>query len=589
MCGLVGVYSKRLNSEISEDIQGAINEIVHRGPDGIGYYEDHCVHLGHCRLAFRGTLVEYPITSYNERFVLGLNGEIYNYEELGRSIGLSSKDIKEGGDARVFVEYFSRFGEKSLVKFDGHFSAYIYDSLTKEIFLIRDRFGSKPLYYLEELDRVYFASEIKALQVLKNTKLEIDYQNLDLYLRTQNFYGESTIFRNVYSILPGEIVCFKNGVLRRTFFYSKQQSREKSMPGSDEIGQLILNSINAQWDESSDVSGYLSGGLDSSLIAIGAKKLGKDYLPVVVGFEDSLLDESIYAQDTAHKLGYKLEQIILSEDDFWSSIRGISTIVEEPRFGQCVNNLIAVRSLSNYSRIAMSGVGGDELFGGYPWRYSVDKSFANQDDVTTDILRKTHRLFDLDLESKITNKINRESSIELLKSKIDRVIRPLASSNLNNYSINASLMIDLEFWLPSLLLVEDKLAMSVGVETRLPFLSNALWEIGTGLPVRGLFATDEFGVLTGKAPLRDLAKQWGWNEISNRPKRGFSAPDNLWLKNRTGMSFMQDKNAAIWDYVDFGTANYFYDKHSVKGENFRAILWSFVYLNDFFNNYEASS
>jgi asparagine synthase (glutamine-hydrolysing) len=584
MCGLSGIYSPNTLKENRSSVENSIATMLHRGPDGVGFFADDRVTLGHCRLAFKGKSPNYPVKDHSGRYHVGLNGEIYNYKSLAKEFGIPNSIVEQGGDAVVVVELFKMLGDESVALLDGHFAFYIYDSNLQELHLYRDRFGSKPLYYLNLGENYYFASEIKSLPVPKDFSLELNLETLNLYFKTQNFYGSDTIFKNVLMVEPGQHLRFDSRGLSTSYFPQEYVVRNLDMSReatSEIVEKLLLESISSQWEHKIEMAGYLSGGVDSSLIAISAKRLGLDYKTYTTKFAHSDTDESNDAKRTASELHFENSTTLLDEDLFWNKVVGISKIVEEPRFGQCINNLVSMQSLSSSSRIALSGIGADELFGGYPWRYF----FQNAQHKTPNNLKSLL----IEKQCRLTNhdfilKSDPEYATHKLNAIVGDVVESVEGVNLDNAGIFAALNLDLKYWLPSLLVVEDKLSMSLGIETRMPFLTNDFWQLGRQLSAESMLGGNG-NVSSGKLPLRSLLEKWGFADISTRPKQGFSAPDNIWFGQTKSMQHIFRKDNPIWDVLDRSSLLEIHNQH-IKGiKNHRSLLWSTIYLDDFMINW----
>lgn len=584
MCGLSGIYSPAIVRDQRLNVETSIESMLHRGPDGTGFYTDSHATLGHCRLAFKGQSPSYPVKDFSNRYHIGLNGEIYNYRLLAKEYGIPESIVEKGGDAVVIVELFKLLGDKSVELLDGHFAFYIYDSELKELHLYRDRFGSKPLYYLSIGENYYFSSEIKSLPTPNDFIRELNLDTLNLYFKTQNFYGSDTIFKNVFLVEPGQHLRISSHGLSTKYFVDDSETRNLDLSIESVtaiIEELLLDSISKQWESKIAMAGYLSGGVDSSLIAISAKRLGFDYTTYTTKFSGSVTDESNDAKLTAKKLGFQNITTSLNESTFWGQVNGISKIVEEPRFGQCINNLVSMQTLSSSSRIAMSGIGADELFGGYPWRYFFSKdTLRGPTSLTALLIEKQCRLTSYNLVS------NSDSSFALhrLNSIVGDVVENIDGQNLESAGALAALNLDLKYWLPSLLVVEDKLSMSLGIETRMPFLTNDFWRIGRQLGVETILGGTA-NVDGGKIPLRSLLKKWGFPEISTRPKQGFSAPDNVWFGQTAAMQQILRKSNPIWDVLDRSSIQELHEEHISGVKNHRGLLWSTIYLSDFLINW----
>jgi asparagine synthase (glutamine-hydrolysing) len=581
MCGLSGIYSPITTMDNKLSVEASITSLLHRGPDGVGFYADGNATLGHCRLAFKGQSPNYPVKDFSKRYHIGLNGEIYNYKLLAKEFGIANSIVEEGGDAVVVVELYKMLGDKCIELLDGHFAFYIYDSDLQELHLYRDRFGSKPLYYLNIGKNFYFSSEVKSLPVPDSFNREINLDTLNLYFRTQNFYGSDTIFKNIFIVEPGQHLRIdENGITFNYFFVNDAVDRNLNLPAdsvTEIIEKLLLDSVSNQWEPNIEMAGYLSGGVDSSLIALSAKRLGFDYKTYTTKFTNSLTDESNDAKLTASKLQFQNITTSLDEDTFWNKVLGISKIVEEPRFGQCINNLVSMQALSASSRIAMSGIGADELFGGYPWRYFFPSdSLRSPSDLRRLLIEKQCRLSNSDIV------LNSDGDYPLhrLDAIVGESVESVGSENLENAGIYAALNLDLKHWLPSLLVVEDKLSMSLGIETRMPFLTNDFWQLGRQLGAESMLGGSG-NIEGGKLPLRALLKNWGFAEIATRPKQGFSAPDNVWFGETKAMNNIFRKNNPLWDLLDRSQLINTHREHIEGAKNHRGLLWSTVYLDDF--------
>lgn len=584
MCGLSGTYAPINLKGNQLSVETSIASMLHRGPDGVGFYADNRVSLGHCRLAFKGKSPDYPVKDYSGRYHIGLNGEIYNYKYLAEKYGIANSLVEKGGDAAVVVELFKILGDESIALLDGHFAFYIYDSEQQELHLYRDRFGSKPIYYLNVGENYFFSSEIKALPTPDNFSLELNLNALNLYFKTQNFYGSDTIFKHIFMVEPGQHLRISSRGFTIDYFLQEKEGRNLDMPkesASEIIEKLLLDSISCQWESEFEMSGYLSGGVDSSLIAISAKRLGFDYKTYTTKFANSDTDESNNAKLTASKLNFENITTLLDENSFWNKVVGISKIVEEPRFGQCVNNLVSMQTLSASSRIALSGIGADELFGGYPWRYFFQKGpIKTLHNLKTSLIEKQCRLSNHDL---VLNS-DTDYATHRLDEIVSDVVGSVGGENLDKVGIYSALNLDLKYWLPSLLVVEDKLSMSLGIETRMPFLTNDFWELGCQLNAESLLGGNG-NVTDGKLPLRLLLKKWGFDEISTRPKQGFSAPDNLWFGQTQAMQHIFRKDNLVWDVLDRSSLLNIHNEHINGIKNHRSLLWSIIYLNDFIINW----
>lgn len=391
--------------------------LKHRGPDGEGVYFRPGVVLTHTRLEIEGKQIQ-PIEFQNG--ALAYNGEVY-----------------QEGDSQAVL---NAFRDNKMDELNGMFAVAVWDG---ELHLYRDRFGIKPLYYTKVGKDFLFASEVKAFLAHPNFKVEIDEEALGEYWTFQNYLEpETTLFKGVKMVSP---------------IHGKQASR-KSL---DEVLRDQMPSI--------PYGAYLSGGLDSGAIASMLK------CPTFsVGFTGG--DEREDAELLANKLGIEHYQCVVSPEMARNALKDMVWHLEEPRMGPCHPNWFAAKLASKFHRVVFSGTGGDELYGGYTWRYGVDRE-------------KFWR--------RLPPVVDQTKAIEKLHDLYDRVD-------------------DFEFerktFLHGLLVLEDKISMAHSMETRVPFLDNHLW------PDRDI----------GKTKLRERMRKV-CPELADKPKQGFSAKDGDWF------------------------------------------------------------
>jgi asparagine synthase (glutamine-hydrolysing) len=579
-----------------EGFKTAAETILHRGPDSQHTDITSTRMSFYCRLAFKGSSKRasawYPSKSNNVEVML--NGEIYNYIEIGKQIGLSLQEILEIGDTGVLAELIDHSGVDAISTLNGHFAIAIYYSARQEYILLRDRYGAKPLYYSIFGGIFTFASEVKPIIAAFPKLGEKDIFALNIYLATQNFFEDMTAFRHISIIKPGEVITYCKGELRKKKYFQWPTSSGASNYEdyySDQLEELFLSAVGLQWQKSESVAGYLSSGLDSTLIAIASKKLGLEYTPYILDFVLEDYSELKDAKDTANKIGLNLQVVTMSEVKFWENLSGISRVVEEPRFGQCVNNYVIVESLSRFSRVAMSGFGGDELFTGYSWRYPMKRRagqnpmpIQNKTEVQKHMLNNIHRQYAPEYESnsKVANTMHTDV-LEFLNELISETISDTYSPNDEWWGLIAWRNFDFNYWMPSLLTVEDKIAMNFGVETRCPFLDNNLFAFANNFHPQDYFV--EKSKITGKSPLRNLAEKWGFPEVAKRKKKGFSAPDEIWFRNSSNLLEKSKTSLTPDSCLSLEDRAHFISLHQQEFSNLRGLMWSFTYLDDFFQCY----
>ena len=347
--------------------------IKHRGPDGEGLWTSECgkAGLGHVRLSIIDLKTgNQPMVCSHDRYVIAYNGEIYNFKQIKQE--LVGFDFKTESDTEVILNSFKRWGFDCINKFNGMFAFAIWDKSEKKLFLARDRFGIKPLYYFMENKVLYFASEIKALLPFQN-KIEINQKGLSQYFNLQHNLGETTMFSGINNFPVASFAQFSSDcVIDITEYWKPQFSpdfdhTEKWFISRAE--ELLNESIISHTVSDVEIGSYVSGGIDSSLVASKLAKLNKD-VPIKFfngRFKESLdYDESIYAKDVARSLNANYIQTEICSNDFLNNIDKVIYHLDQPTAGPgsfpqfCVS-----QTVSKHVKVVLGGQGGDEIFGGY--------------------------------------------------------------------------------------------------------------------------------------------------------------------------------------------------------------------------------
>lgn len=582
MCGVVGCFGGNAFGKGSARTLRATRLLAHRGPDALATWSLGDAFLGQTRLAFHGNELNYPVEIPGGRYVLLLNGEIYNFEDLAKRYGLSSAQVRAGGDAWVATALFEMSGLRAVQEFEGHFSIALFDKELRQLHLIRDAVGSKPLYFAQSPEMGWiFASELKALQAYDPDILrDVNTAALATYLMTQNLYATQTIHKNVQLVSSGTIVTLRKSEKAFTEFTFRdlQPQTEWDAPNSD-WDSLIREEVRKQLPNE-DFSLFLSGGIDSSLLAIMAVENGQRPTTVNVSFPASTLDEGEQARKLASHLGLEMRQVILYESEFWDLLPQVISCVEEPRLGQSVNNFVANREVGNATRVVMSGAGGDEIFAGYPWRYpSEEVDCRDFKRALSWVSRKQVRL---DYRALGLSPDYIEVGRENLMSWLEAEVQLLADSRLHSRSsgLMLALNVDQTAFLQSLLLVEDRLAMAFGIEVRAPLASTRLWRLRHAIPENQLLAL-QGGERVGKMVLRNLVASKGFVDIAKRPKQGFTAPDSEWLKSTKFLDSLS-RDSELWAFISRRKVLSMWDRHRQTG-SYRAELWSVLVLVQLFD------
>lgn len=615
MCGIAGLVNFQ-GKHIQESTIDQMNQAQrHRGPDGNGIFLDDQVGLGHCRLSIidLSNYAVQPMLSNDKNYVITYNGELYNYKQIRRELEKAGFCFFSNSDTEVVLNAYIHWGSKCLNKFNGVFAFAIYNRLKKNIFLARDRYGVKPLYYTFWNAQFAFASEQKALLCLSDIKRKLDIVTLKEYFTFQNIFSNRTFLENISIFPAGHFTmvdctqCTSELLLQKYWDYSFQEEDMLADENEyiEEVDRLFQQAVNRQMVGDAPIGTYLSGGIDSGgITAIAANHT--PYLPTFTcGFDlnnvsdlERGFDERLYAEMMSYQFKTEHYEMVLKSGDMERCMKKLVYHVEDPRVGQSYPNYYVSKLASKFVKVILSGSGGDELFGGYPWRYYRALNKANFNEYIDSYYTFWQRLVsDQEMEhlfKPIQNEMPDVSMKEVFRSIFQENNKMINSSE--EY-INYSMYFEAKTFLHGLLIVEDKISMAHGLETRVPFLDNDLVDFATKIPVRYKLKNlknieklneNEHGPKAnryysknkdGKIILRQALEKYLPPSISQGVKQGFSAPDASWFRNESA-SFIYDiinnDDSLLYNYLDHATVRNIVSKHAKGKENRRLFIWSLI-------------
>ena len=613
MCGITGVLHFDSEPVSPVTLRRMTDAIAHRGPDGEGHFMDGPVGLGHRRLAIidLSPAGHQPMATADGRYTISYNGEIYNFQELRIELEALGHQFKSRTDSEVVLKAYAQWGEKALNKFNGMFALAIWDRVKRELFLARDRYGIKPLYYTTGAGAFVFGSEVKAIIASRSYSAGLDLEGLLEYFTFPNFFTERTLFKDV-KLLPAGTFMYARGATGVTspqrfwdYAFSEPEHPLSEEEYLEELDMLFRRAVHRQLVSDVDLGAYLSGGMDSgSVTALAAKQLpyiksftcGFD-LNSASGVELSY-DERAAAEYMSYVFKTEHYEMVLKAGDMERIMSRLAWHLEEPRVGQSYPNMYVAQLASKFVKVVLSGAGGDEIFGGYPWRYYravVNNDFEHYIDkyylfwqrlIPNSILRNVFSPVWGDVKDVWTRDIFRD----VFSKHAATLTRP------EDY-INHSLYLEAKTFLHGLLVVEDKLSMAYGLETRVPFLDNDLVDFAAKIPSRlklGNLAEviklneNEPGSKTaryfqktsdGKLLLRKLMARHIPPAVAEREKQGFSAPDASWFKGESidhVRRTLYNGHARIYDYLDRKAVQGLVNDHLEGRENRRLLIWSLL-------------
>ena len=575
MCGITGFQVFRKYREFDEDstIKKITDILTHRGPDSSGFWksDEDKIYMGHRRLSIVDLSMngKQPMTSNNGRYVITFNGEIYNYRELREQLESSFKvKFYNNTDTQVILELVAILGiKKAIEKLEGMFAFALWDNQTKSIFLTRDRFGEKPLFYYLDNNILVFASELKSVKAFFLTnKLDIDLDSSNYYSMLGYIPAPRTIYKKVFKVLPSEIIKISNGVIKKEKYWSIVRKKETKIDFSyrdnlSEINVLLEDSVKKMMIADVEIGCFLSGGIDSSLIAsLMQKNSIKKIKTFTVGFKEEKYNEAIYAKKISEYIGSDHNEILVSMDDMINNIDGIIDQFDEPfADSSCLPTNIISKFASKSLKVVLSGDGGDEIFLGYN-RYLYGKkikflnSFTSRqirsfikksiDYLPIDLLdrlsspfQKTFGLHGLSHKMmKLSNIINYENNYDFYKrlsildnSKLDQFLDSSESifGDYNDIELIESIQRnDIDYYLLNDILTKvDRASMDNSLEVRSPFLDHKLVERAFKVP-----SLQKMRGNNQKIILKDILGKYIPKNLYDRPKMGFGIPIENWLK-----------------------------------------------------------
>jgi len=626
MCGIVGVFN--LNGEPFglSALKNMADAIAHRGPDGDGYFTEDNIALAHRRLSILDVSPKgaQPMTSKDGQWVVVFNGCIYNFLELKQELQAKGHEFVSTTDTEVIVEGLAEYGPSFFERLDGMFAVGAWHKSEKALYLSRDRFGVKPLYYWFIGKTLVFASEIKAIIKHPQFQVKLNYAALNEYFTFQNLFTFHTLFDGVWMLPPANTVRIdsaSSGVVHRSWWdYDFTQPDEKMSfeEARAETERLFKRAVARQMISDVPVGSYLSGGMDSGSITAQASKHVSRLATFTCGFDMSEVtgveanyDERRDAELMANYFKTEhYEQVLNAGDIRWSLPRVVYHL-EDLRVGMSYPNYYISRLASKFVKVCLQGTGGDELFGGYPWRYYRIFKSVSQNEFFDQYYNFWQRLVpDHQREELFTPLVRKQVDFLEPRKIFERVFtfNDKLKYDKPEDHINNSLYFEAKTFLPGLLLVGDKLSMANGLEERFPFLDNELVNFAQKVPVAYKLGNlekmirideNEFGDKLkkyteyddGKNVLRKAMMSFMPEKIINRKKQGFSAPDESWYRGENAAyikELLLDKKTVSSDFINPDYIKKIVNEHINDHVNHRLLIWSFmnfewwcrIYLNN---------
>jgi asparagine synthase (glutamine-hydrolysing) len=550
MCGICGVVSA--SGSVDPERLGAMSAtLVHRGPDSAGEVFDGPAALAARRLSIIDLETgDQPIANEDGTLHVVQNGEIYNYRELRAELERAGHAFRTQGDTEVLLHLYEEHGDAFAERLRGMFAIAIWDSRRRRLVLARDRFGIKPLYYRDVDGELAFASELRALP-----RGEIDLDAVEAFLAFNAIPAPLTIFREARKLPAGHLLTWEDGAVRLTRFARPAPLPERAEDRAELVEELrsrLRDSVRAHLVSDVPVGVLLSGGVDSALLAaLAAEESSEQLRTFSIGFEERSFDELADARRVAERYGTQHRELVLRPDAALL-LPALADVFDEPFADSSALPTYLVSELAASDvKVALSGEGGDELFGGY-YTYAADllatriggmarlarpvverlpssSAKASFDYRAKRFVRAAHlpplerhhgwkEIFSPDLRAELTGRRNAFDPVGLLRARYDETRDADELARLQDVDLGVYLVDDL-------LVKTDRASMAHSLEARVPYLDTVVTNLALALPTR-----HKVRGLSKKVLLRKAAEPLLPREIVHGKKRGFSIPAAAWLR-----------------------------------------------------------
>lgn len=620
MCGICGyVNLEQQPIQQWETIKEMTEILTHRGPDEDGFYVKDNIALGMRRLKIIDLKIgRQPIHNEDKSIWVILNGEIYNYQDLRVNLIEKGHSFYTNSDTEVLVHLYEEFGKECVKFLNGMFSFCIYDSDSRELFFARDRLGEKPFFYYRDGKIFVFASELKSLSKHPGVKKVLDPLAFNKYLLYGYIPAPASILKNINKLEAGNTLSLStdrkkdieiHNYWRQSFKPKTENSEEVII---EDIRNRLRSSVKSRLISDMPVGVLLSGGIDSSLVVA----MMSEFLPpqniktFSIGFREKKFDESNYARIVASKFKTDHKEKILSANDALEALPEIFKYMDEPMSDpSIVPTYLVNKFASQYVKVALTGDGGDELFGGYP-KYAVAKALKIYE-FLPQILRspanslaksffnrinnsKASRFFEvLDypefmhnqlwvsnfLPPQISNLLSKEFCPSFSEDLLFEDVRKSISVFDGTDNIDQAFFLDTIMNLQNLYLVKaDRASMMNSIEVRAPFLNHELVEYASTLG-----ADLKLKMFKTKYLLKKLASQYIPKKVIYRKKMGFGMPLAEWLRSE-----LKEKVEALKQMSDIFNSSYIkeiVDEHFSGSKDNSGKIWPLVVFNEWFSRW----
>ena len=603
MCGFAGYITKEgLAKNYKDDLLEMMNAIVHRGPDDAGSHIDDMAGLGFRRLSIIGIENgKQPMYNEDGSIVVVFNGEIYNYKEIKEELINKGHLFKTQADTEVLVHGYEEYGPDVVQKLRGMYAFAIWNRKKKELFIARDIFGIKPLFYTETKEGDFvFGSEIKSLLKFPNVKKEFNPEALESYLSFQYSVLPQTFFKGIYRLSPAHCIIWKDGQMDIKRYWKPEFKPDENISFDEavkKVNKVMKDSIEAHKISDTEVGGFLSGGVDSSYI-VARSDLDKTFS---VGFDYPNCNETPLAKTLSEYVGVKNKSKLITTEEYFEEFPKIMNHCDEPLSDpSCIALYFLCRLASEQVKVVLSGEGSDELFGGYniyktPYALKpvkivpkvVRKGVAN-------VMKKIPFRFKgkeymiragMDLEDRYIGNAyiyHTDEVYKLLKNPVKKyipedIVKPLFAKVKDADDVTKMQYIDINTWLwGDILNKADTMSMAHSLEVRVPFLDREVAKVAFSIPAKHRVNNKET-----KRYFRAAANEFMPDVTAERKKLGFPIPVRNWLREdkyyNLVKSVLESEESAKFFNIDY-LVNLLDEHYNNKCDNSRKIWTVYAFI-----------
>lgn len=572
MCGIIGIIKEDLTHYHEVKLDQVLLEQSHRGPDDWGKFVDYRtgIYIGHNRLSIIDLSEKghQPMTDESKRFVVSFNGEIYNYKELrGRLLKRGITFFSES-DTEIILKSFMLDGINFIESLRGMFAIAIWDNLLQELYLVRDRFGIKPLYYFFEDNHMIFASEIRTLLKTGFIDKNIDRDALMQFLHSGDIFQPATLIKNIKCVPPSTFLHFKKDevTVKRYYDFLKNCVQYSNEFDPEQFKEVLLETVNLHYESDVEVGTFLSGGIDSTLLATSARALKKTIRTFSLGFEDDeQQDELFTAAKTAKIVGARHFEYRLTENDIIKNLNDLLNSYDQPSLDGA-NSYFISKFASKYVKVGLTGHGLDELLAGYPIFETILNSSLLRDgnpilystfnkirnylpgrffplynqvsanlDSNLNLIANYRTFLTRNIGGKILNK-----EIRHLFLNFDKAQNFIPFQNKTLSPIEELSHIELSTHLSNTFLRDtDFMSMHHSLEIRPPFLDHKFAEICFSIPGQLKIAKRKKSKIVVREYLQNMIPKF----VLDQQKRGFVLPLKNWINRYLREAFLDLLNS----------------------------------------------